>query len=178
MGPMTPSSLLLAVDPGTIVTGLAIFRDGKPWYTGIIEADRKMPVDKRISQIMSRFEAFLELSLRMPTAQRITAVACEQWRGPRNPYLQTLITSMGQHVRSQKLEWHLYNNSMVTASVAPRGFRVTAKERKRQGVLALYPSHGWDMVSEDEIDAIAVGHYHLAQQREAALLGATTLNTR
>lgn len=163
---MTAPSLL-AIDPGTVVTGLALFADQAPVRTLSIIPGRLGATHRRIGFVVDEVERILDAYV------HVQQVACEAWRGPRNPYLQVLIADLHSLIRQRNLEWYIYHNSVVKSAVKLRGWRGPAKYLLRQGIVALYGEQ-WGQVAQDEVDALAVGHCHLAHVRERSLEGGET----
>ena len=170
---------LLAIDPGTYRTGYAIFKDGIPDLVGTFEADKRQTADQRATAVITFVVGLLALE------PDISLVVCEQWLGPRNPQLQTLITALGQTVKKMGIGWQLYHNSKVMAAVRPKGYRVrTSEERKialRDGVLGIYPELRFKLIKyhldrdsdvlQDAIDAVAVGVCHMGAEKVKWLEG-------
>ena len=168
---------LLAIDPGTRRLGVALFADGRLITCGIIVPGPKDPIEIRIADIMSALEGWVVAH------PDICQVACEQpvpheSHAPA-PELQALVRRIRQWAtgrvklpngKTHDFQWNLYNPSSVVASVRPRGlFKVPGKEVIALGVKMLYDVEGLD---QNILDAIAVGHCHLAKQQEALVTNA------
>ena len=42
----------LAIDPGTLATGYAIFKDGQPQDVGVYQADKRQTADQRTTAVI------------------------------------------------------------------------------------------------------------------------------
>ena len=167
-----------AIDPGTLATGYAIFKDGQPQDVGVYQADKRQTADQRTTAVIG-FVVGLVAS-----KPSVDLVVCEKWLGPRNPQLQTLITALGQTVKRQGLGWQLYHNSSVFSSVCPRGYRAHKREQRKKaimdGVLGLYPELRFALAkfnseyTQDALDAVAVGVCHLGAEKLKALERSTS----
>jgi len=80
------------------------------------------------------------------------------------------LTANQRRTKGEKSPWTEYHPSTVVASVRPRGMKdKPRKDVLRAGVQMLY---GRDLGTLDQniIDAIAVGHCHIAKVRQAAII--------
>ena len=162
---------LLAVDPGTRRTGLAVFDGEKLSRYGLIVAPGYMEVDQRIGYMVSQLEKAVG-----PVRAEIRDVVAEQpWGIDQHrpaPELQTLVARLRRWTtRSHGWSWTVYHPSTVAASVRLRGVGNTRKEQIRAGVIALY-SPGLPLdVGQDVVDAVAIGHCHIVKSRQLKLGG-------
>ena len=174
-------SEFLAIDPGTISMGYAVFqgpRHGeRPKHVGVYQvATPKATANIRTTAMIDFITGDI-----LAENPGIELVVCEKWAGPRNPQLQTLITALGQTMRGLKLGWATYHNSSVFAAVKPRGYRGRHSDQRKKGitdgVLALYPELRLALAkyhpdhTQDALDAVAVGHCHIGVMHVKALEG-------
>ena len=162
---------LLAIDPGTYTTGVALFEDGELKDCGAIKVDRHWEIEDRINYILERLESYVG-----EHGQHIRQVVAEKPQGIDHyrpaPELQVLVRRLKRwaHVKPHKWVWTEYHPSSVLAAVRPRGMKADTKSLITTGVIALYPQVGGVQV-QDVYDAIAIGHCHLSKTRVAALEG-------
>ena len=162
---------LLAIDPGTYMTGAAVFEDEQLVDWGVIAVGRHLEVEHRISHIVEQLEIYVGKH-----GRNIRQVAIEKPMGIDThrpaPELQVLVRRLRRWARMKphKWIWTEYHPSTVVASVRPRGLQADTKNIIRWGVMALYPQVG-PLEAQDVYDAIAVGHCHLGQTRVAELIG-------
>ena len=164
---------LLAIDPGTHRTGVAIFEGEALKLAIYIEAPRHMEVEDRIAFIIGRLDS-METNL----PGRIKAVAVEQataieGRQPA-PELQTLIRRLRRWARRKlgRPQYFTYHPSTIYAAIRFRAHSGPRKEQIKLGVLALYSRQLPNDPPEDVIDAVAIGHCHLTRLKEKAILEA------
>ena len=164
---------LLAIDPGTHRTGLAVFRGlelvdwqlAKAMPEGSVR--RPNTLEHRIMDLVAGLD---EVAARHPG---IIQVACEKAPGhgakiPPAPELIVYVRRLRQWARTKKLPWVVYHGGSVVASVRPRGMKgKPSKEVIAWGVKMLY---GVQDLPQDVLDAIAVGHCHLAKTKETEVL--------
>ena len=162
---------LLAIDPGTHTMGIALF-NGERLETCFRLLAPKAMIEVRIAELI----AALDGMLRAHAKDHITEVACEkatalEGRAPA-PELQAFIRRLRQWTRALRplASWSVYNPNTIVASVRPRGMKGhTHKEILRSGVTMLY-GRQYAEVDQNVIDAIAIGHCHLAKQGEEQLV--------
>ncbi len=165
--------MLLAIDPGSLRTGYALFEErGKVQELGVFCPEDGLSAPERLIQVVQFIREYIG-------SFEVTTVACESWGGPRNPTLQVLITAIGQMVRGLKKDWITYPPGSVLVGVKPRNMPAkTTEERKtamRVGVLALHPylrrkvAKCEPELMQDAIDAVAVGECHMGKEREKLL---------
>jgi len=162
---------LLAIDPGTHTMGIALF-NGERLETCFRLLAPKAMIEVRIAELL----ASLDGMLRAHASNHITEVACEkatalEGRAPA-PELQAFIRRLCQWTRALRpsASWSVYNPNTVVASVRPRGMKGHAhKEILRSGVTMLYGRQYAD-ADQNVIDAIAIGHCHLAKLGEEQLV--------
>ena len=158
---------LLAIDPGSHSTGLAVFHgeDLVDWQ--LAKARPTATLEFRMIQIL---EVLDEVADRHP---EIIQVACEKAPGhgaeiPPSPELVVMVRRLRQWAKARRLPWVEYHGGSVVASVRPRGMKGRpSKEVIALGVKMLY---GAQDVPQDVLDAIAVGHCHLAKTKETEVL--------
>jgi len=159
---------LLAIDPGTITMGLALFDGPDLVGSQLIRAAASCPAESRVGLMMNELRCVLWWG-----AKGTTALAMERPGGKPShlpPTLLTLCTFIRQAARSEwKLPLSEYPPATITKAVAPRGWPGDRKAKLRAGVVALYGARYQD-APQDVVDAIAVGHCHLAKLRERDLL--------
>lgn len=160
---------LLAIDPGTVVLGLALFDGPDLVGSRSIQVPARCPVESRIGLLMNELRCVLWWS-----AQGTAAIAmeCPGAGNPthRPPTLLALCTFIRQAARSEwKLPLTEYATGTITAAVAPRGWPGDRKAKLRVGVVALYGGR-FQTAPQDVVDAIAVGHTYLVKARERQLL--------
>lgn len=156
---------LLAIDPGTKFTGLALFVDGQLEEVGLIESQRGH-ILTRINHIMGQLELYRR-------TWEPTDVACETWGGERNPGLRTFIQGIKSTCDEIKLPWHGCHQSSVMSSVRLEGYPARTSEQRKAAIVAgvkgLYPEMMLSETVQDIFDAVAVGHYYLGQLRTAEI---------
>ena len=164
---------LMAIDPGTHKTGVAVFQGEALAWAVLIEAPRGMEVEARIEFILGRLG-----NMEMNLPGRIKAVALEQataieGRQPA-PELQTLIRRLRRWAKGKprRAACHIYHPSTIHSRIRFRQHSGPRKEQIKLGVLALYSRNLPNDPPEDVIDAVAIGHCHLAQMRKDAILRA------
>ena len=162
---------LLAIDPGTYTTGVALFEDGKLLDCGSIRIDSYREIERRIENIMDQLESYVGQH-----GQHIREVVAERPQGIDNyrpaPELQVLVRRLRRwgHVKPHKWAWTDYHPSTVVAAVRLRGMKGDTKTLIMTGVMSLYPQVGGAQ-AQDVYDAIAIGHCHITKTRVAALEG-------
>ena len=165
------TSKLLAIDPGTYMTGVAVFEDEQLVDWGVIAVSRGVEIENRIPHIVDELENYVGNH-----GRNIRQVAIEKPMGIDTyrpaPELQVLVRRLRRwaHIKPHKWAWTEYHPSTVVASVRARGMTGDTKRTIAWGVRALYPQVGFDL-DQDVYDAIAVGHCHLGQTRVAELIG-------
>ena len=171
---------LLAIDPGTRRTGLAVFAGEKLLSWHIARGGRQDPPERRIISLLEQLD---EVAAMHP---EITAVACEGTTAIDGAQpaaaLQMFILRLRRWARETfgpSTTWALYNPTTVKNAIRPRG--VSAKARKSMGTKAV-TALGVRMVYGDEagaiegeliddvVDAIAVGHCHIVKTAEREVL--------
>lgn len=165
---LPPTSTLLAIDPGTYRTGLALFTGQKLDTCMVLEADSSAPVEERIAWLVAKVESIHKShpALRMFACEFSSGLG--QYRPA--PELEVLVRRMRQYVRKHHGLWFQYHPSTVAASVRIRGLGkvMTPKERIAFGVQALYGmDYPLDGVEQDALDAVAVGHCHWTRPETA-----------
>ena len=168
------ADITMAIDPGTHKTGVAIFQGEALAWATLIEAPRGMEVEARIEFILGRLE---QIEKRLPG--RIGAVALEQataieGRQPA-PELQTLIRRLQRWAKGKprRTACHTYHPSTIHSRIRFRQHSGPRKEQIKLGVLALYSRNLPNDPPEDVIDAVAIGHCHMAQIQKDRILAAS-----
>ncbi len=159
---------LLAIDPGTVSLGWAIFHGSHLYHAGILKADKKLSASNRIVKLIEELNTLVQY-------REIGAVACERPQGIEDrapaPQIQTLVVDLRRWARGKKgADWYTYHQSTVKASICPRGMKLN-KESVAVGVKAIYGFHTRDDKSPDDVDAVAVGHCHITKEIEKLLEG-------
>jgi Holliday junction resolvasome RuvABC endonuclease subunit len=166
-------TLLLAVDPGTITMGLALFDGPDLEGSASFNVPEKWLVENRLTCLMLQLKTVVREC-------RPGAIAMER-PGAGNPAhrpasLLTLCTFIRQAARSDwKIPCAEYATGTITAAVRLRGWPGNRKVQLLEGVCALYGEH-YRKAPQDVVDAIAVGHTYLVKQREIELLGRAETN--
>ena len=163
---------LLALDPGTHQTGVAIFNGEKLEQWRAIQPPNGMEVEDRIGWIVSFLDRYVGF------IPEFTHVAIEKPQGIDShrpaPELQVLVRRLKRWAKAKPRGWGWteYHPSTVLASVRLRAIKADTKTIIQLGVMALYPQvGGYGVEVQDVYDAIAVGHCHIVKTREAVLLG-------
>lgn len=159
-------SRLLAIDPGTYAMGLALFDGPNLVGSRLLTPSKKWPAQKRAIWLTVELAKVLE-------AYTVHAVAMERPGGKPGhlpPTLLALCIYIRQMAKEKRLPLAEYPPATVTKAVAPRGWPGDRKAKLRAGVVALYGPI-LQTASQDVVDAIAVGHCHLAKLQEKELVG-------
>lgn len=165
----------LAIDPGTHKMGLAVFRFGGLGDWMLALAQSKDPIDVRIGDLVEGLNRMLRSN------PDVTEVACERPATVRTaqrmpaPELGAFFHRIQRWARDKGLPLTSYHPSTVTASVRPRGLKgAPTKEVIKLGVRMLYGASSllgsFEVIDQNVLDAVAVGHCHLSKLREAELL--------
>ena len=162
---------LLAIDPGTYTTGVALFEDEKLVDWGAITTIHAdvVEIEERVGYIVTRLEEYFR-----EHGKHIRQVAIEKPQGidayRPAPELQVLVRRLRRwaHVKPHKWVWTDYHPSTVVSSVRPRGMKGDTKSLIMTGVIALYPQVG-GVLAQDVYDAIAIGHCHITKTAAGVL---------
>lgn len=162
---------LLAIDPGTYQTGIALFEDGKLVDWKVITVNRGVEIEDRINNIVEWLEVYVQrqgVDIRQVAIEKPMGIDAHRPA----PELQVLVRRLRRWARTKphKWGWTEYHPSTVLASVRIRGMAGDTKSLIRVGVMALYPQVHLGL-DQDVYDAIAIGHCRLAKTREAELIG-------
>ena len=162
------ANLTMAIDPGTHRTGVAVFRGELLILAKPVSPPRGLEVEERIANILDQLDS---LDQYFAKGDRLAVVALEQataieGRQPA-PELQTLIRRLRRWAtrKPRRAKCFIYHPSTIHAAIRFRGHSGPRKEQIRLGVLALYSRHLPNDPTEDVIDAVAIGHCHLTQER-------------
>ena len=125
---------LLAIDPGTHQTGIAIFNDGRLSWTELISAPDKMEVEERIGYIVKELEGIVQVhgkDIRQVAAERPMGIN----RARPAPELETLIRRIKRWATNgpHRWVWTAYSPSTVAASGPAPGVSGRAEGRAKVG---------------------------------------------
>lgn len=164
MTDITPITLL-SIDPGTNITGWAIWHDEELVQWGQIKA-RSKDRWERIGRILAGLREATFAGDGVYILPRSIAIEVPFVRSDlQRSTLDYLVGAIyGQFVAdgSGETTWHPYHQSTVKAATVPRGLSLS-KVNARTSIEALFPQIGRS-ASDDEVDAIAVGWCHLQHQ--------------
>lgn len=163
-----PERHLMALDPGTHHTGVALFAGRKVVEMDVISPPSGLEIDERIGYIVRRLDEWLE-----EKGALVQQVAVERPMGIDGgrpaPELQVLIRRLRRWAtrRPNRWSWFSYHPSTVLSTVRPRGMRLPSKDLIWMGVTGLYPDLPAVLPGQDAYDAVAVGHCHLVKMGQA-----------
>lgn len=167
---ITPSPYrFLAIDPGTVTMGLAIWDGETLEHATAAKASLGVAVEHRIIEMIEFVRFHMD-------TDELDAIAIERpfiAKDKPQPELQLLVKRLKQEARKHKWGWYAYHPSTVLASVRLRGTRGwPSKVVLSEGVWALYHNLDWlgiEGLDQNVVDSIAVGHCHLSKMREQEL---------
>lgn len=154
---------LLAIDPGTLVMGLALFDGADLVGSRSLVAPAKAAVETRLDILMADLAAVVR-------GHRPQAIAIERPGAAKPEHRPATLLTLCTFIRQAAArEWRIpvteYATGTITAAVRLRG--MPSSDRKavlRAGVVALYGEKYQD-APQDVVDAVAVGHCHLSKLR-------------
>lgn len=157
------SEILLSLDPGTRKLGWALWGDETLIEWGVVKAAKSDALWSRIRTLVWRLRIYIGPEF------TITSVACEDPQGFKDSGQRPLSLITGALSAIWDAPWYPYHQSTIKASCVLRGTPIQGRDKAAVRVVmeSLYPQAAG--ADEDAIDAIAVGHTHLAHMREKAI---------